>query len=399
MEKHLYQRTLTDPKTGKLLKVWYFWYYHNGKKIRKSCGRYRRPCLLKRDAQAYIASLDDSLLIPEKNILQVTLYDFAHGMFDTESKYLVKRANKGYGITESTRREKYRLLEKTILPQCGSFEPTTIEPFDIDNWLSESTNSASWKNSVLSIFSELYSELYNYKIINRIPRIELYKRQHISQKGIITKEEINKLFPNDYEELCMLWGRNPIRAIEPAYCSYMFATLFYAMVTTGLRSSEIRALRVEQITGEDGILINRMINSIGECVEHLKCGNADNPKWRIVIIPERTKKMLLKLLSIAPNQSGFIFEYNGRPVLPGLLNSRLKYALKKIAVDTVERNISAHSLRFTYNTMMRQFISGDVLRKLVGHNTERMTDYYDKSDLADKMKVLLESKAVIDSVW
>jgi len=399
IEKHLYQRTLTDSKTGKPFKAWYFWYYHDGKKVRKSCGQYRRPCLLKRDAQAYIARLDDSLLIPKNNSPQITLYNFAHDMYSVGSKYLTKRASKGYVIVEKTRKEKFYILEKVILPHWGHFNPAIIEPSDIDNWLSESTKSASSKNRVLGVFSELYKELYNYKIITQIPHIEYYKRQKVSQKGVLVMDEIKRLFPEDDEELCKLWGRNPLRGLEPKCCSYMFAVLCYTMVTTGMRSGEIRAFGVEQFTGGDGVLINRMINASGECVEHLKCGNADNPKWRIAILPERTKKMIVRLLKIAPPKSGFIFEYNGKPMTINLLNDRLKYALRKIGVDAEARNITSHSLRFTYNTIMRQFISGDVLRSLVGHNTERMTDYYDKISLEDKMAGLLENKAVIDSAW
>jgi hypothetical protein len=34
--KHLYQRTIK--KNGKQVKVWYYWYWLDGKQIRKSCG-------------------------------------------------------------------------------------------------------------------------------------------------------------------------------------------------------------------------------------------------------------------------------------------------------------------------------------------------------------------------
>ena len=58
MTIHLYQRTLT--RNGKKIKAWYYWYYDEfGKQIRKSCGKDGKPCILKRDAEAYISNLKE----------------------------------------------------------------------------------------------------------------------------------------------------------------------------------------------------------------------------------------------------------------------------------------------------------------------------------------------------
>ena len=66
MTKHLFQRTIT--KNGKKIKAWYYWFYdENGKQVRKSCGQNGKPCLLKRDAEAFIENLKDEN-IPKKEI-------------------------------------------------------------------------------------------------------------------------------------------------------------------------------------------------------------------------------------------------------------------------------------------------------------------------------------------
>ena len=62
IEKHLYQRTVE--KKGKKIKIWYFWFLHNGKQIRRSCS-----CQTKKEAQAYIAAINDDDLIVAKNAL------------------------------------------------------------------------------------------------------------------------------------------------------------------------------------------------------------------------------------------------------------------------------------------------------------------------------------------
>ncbi len=49
--KHLYQRSVK--RNGKTVKIWYFWYWHDGKQIRKSC-----KTSVKREALAYVSSIN-----------------------------------------------------------------------------------------------------------------------------------------------------------------------------------------------------------------------------------------------------------------------------------------------------------------------------------------------------
>ena len=66
MIKHLFHRTIT--RNGKKIKAWYFWYYdENGKQVRKSCGQNGKPCTVKREAEAYIDSLNDKEFTREKD--------------------------------------------------------------------------------------------------------------------------------------------------------------------------------------------------------------------------------------------------------------------------------------------------------------------------------------------
>ena len=73
--------------------------------------------------------------------------------------------------------------------------------------------------------------------------------------------------------------------------------------------------------------------------------------------------------------------------------------MKKNGIDHKGRNITIHSLRFTYNSLLRGEISGDDLRLMVGHTKEQMTEYYDKSKAIEHLDDLLLNKGTINSVF
>ena len=71
----------------------------------------------------------------------------------------------------------------------------------------------------------------------------------------------------------------------------------------------------------------------------------------------------------------------------------------KNGIDCKARNITIHSLRFTYNSLMKGEISGEDLRLMVGHTTEAMTEYYDKTKAIEHLDELLLNKETLNSVF
>lgn len=391
MVKHLYQRTITH--NGKKVKAWYYWYYdENHKQIRKSCGQNGKPCLIKRDAQAYIESIKDSDLLPQCSI---TFNDFCSGMFADGSKYLTKLHNKGTDFSQKTLRQKRNYMS-IFLDKFGNYKILDVDYGFLDNWLLEFDRSNSWRNNFLSVINAIYNELYIYRVIDRIPLIERYKRIDTREKGILYEDEIKRLFPADFDELCDIWkiGR------DNKYETYSFATIIFTILSTGMRSGEIRALKQSQFLRPDVILINAMMDADDKRVDHLKKGNNNNKKWRLAILPEKSVRMIdtMKSFKIIHN-TDYVFEYHGEQIGAEFLNRHFKKVLEKNGIDHKERNITIHSLRFTYNTMMRKEISEDDLRKMIGHTSKSMTDYYDKSQAIDYLPILLENKSVIDSTF
>lgn len=391
MVKHLYQRTITHK--GKKIKAWYYWYYdENGKQVRKSCGQNGKPCLIKRDAQAYIDSIKDSDLLPQCSI---TFNDFCSGMFADGSKYLIKLHNKGTDFSTKTLRQKRNYMS-IFLDKFGNYRITDVDYGFIDNWLLEFNRSNSWRNNFLSVINAIYNELYIYHVIDRIPLIERYKRIDTREKGILYEDEIKRLFPADFDCLCDIWKYGK----DNNYETYTFATIIFTILSTGMRSGEIRALKQSQFIRPDVILINAMMDADNNRVDHLKKGNTQNKKWRLAILPEKAVRMIdtMKGFDILHN-TDYVFEYHGEQFNPYFLNRHFKKVLEKNGIDHKERNITIHSLRFTYNSMMRREISDKDLRKMVGHVSEQMTDYYDKARAIEYLPVLLGNKSIIDSTF
>lgn len=391
MIKHLFQRTIT--RNGKKIKAWYFWYYdENGKQVRKSCGQNGKPCLLKRDAEAFIENLKDEDLITTSK-KSVTFNDYCNGFYDLDSRFLKKQVARGFKYQESSLYQKRLYLSK-FLYAFGDIRVNDIRAGQIENWLIDMDCSNSVKNNILAVIDEIEGELYSDGLIEYEVHVKHFKR-NTKDKGILTIAEINQLFPADYDSLINIWR---VRSTEREQDIYSFATAIYTILSTGMRSSEVRALQWNQFVRSDAILINAMIDSNDERVNRLKKWTDDNKKWRVTVLPDRTVKMI-DVLRLDKSDDDYVFMYADEPLTTWFLLEHFCVVLKNNGIDHKGRNITIHSLRFTYNSLLRGEISGDDLRLMVGHTKEQMTEYYDKSKAIEHLDDLLLNKNTLNSVF
>lgn len=391
IEKHLYKRTVT--RNGKKMVVWYYWFWHNGKQVRRSCGQHGKPCTTKREAQAYIAALADEDLIPSKKIR----LNVCQGMFDLNSEYIRRMEAKGKRIQEHTRMIKVNTLAK-ILEEFGDRVAADVRPVEIDRWLLSMKLSNSSRNGMVAVFKELFQNLYYLGLLDYVPILDQYARVDTKSKGILSMQEIRTLFPNTVDEIIDVWSVNSTDKYE----TFQTAVMILVLLTTGMRSGEVRALQHHQRIRPDVFLLNAMIDSDEKRVDHLKMGKNSDKKWRVAIMPEFTVRMLDALETFperANKQTDYIFEHKGDFVPKLRMAYKFKRVLNHIGIDAKARNISVHSTRFTYNSIMRREISGDDLRLMIGHSRPTMTDYYDKSTVLENLPSLLNNKDSIENVW
>lgn len=391
IEKHLYKRTVT--RNGKKMVVWYYWFWHNGKQVRRSCGQHGKPCTTKREAQAYIAALTDEDLIPSKK----ARLNVCQGMFDLNSEYMRRMEAKGKRIQEHTRMIKVNTLAK-ILDEFGDREAADIRPVEVDRWLLSMKLSNSSRNGIIAVFREIFQHLYYLGLLDYVPTLDQYARVDTKSKGILTMAEIRALFPDDVDRIIDVWS---VRS-KDRYDTFQTAVMILVLITTGMRSGEVRALRYHQRIKPDVFLLDGMLDSSDKRVNHLKTGTNNNRRWRVAIMPSFTVRMLDALEQFPERQekqTDYIFEMRGNFVPKLRMSYKFRRVLENMGINVRDRNISVHSTRFTYNSIMRREISGDDLRLMIGHTRPSMTDYYDKSTVMDNLPALLENKGTINAVW
>ena len=391
---HLYSRTQNIK--GKSVKTWYYWYYDDetGKQVRKSCGKNGKPCTSKRDALIFLEELRNTS--KEKIKPKIYFNDFCKDFFSKESLY-IKRLEQKQGIIFSEKTLEFKnIILNSFLKKFGDKAVDKVTPIMIEDWLITLDRSNSYKNHVLTIANEIYKELYRQNLIPVVPFIERFKNKNKRKKGSLSITEIKNLFPYDTEEILKIWEIKRSSDFE----TFQFATIIFFMLGTGVRGGELRAIKKEQIINGNCLLLSHMIDAKTNRVDHLKKGNDLNKKWRVTIIPQRVLNMLDELDKFETyKQTDYLFEVNGEPIKPNYINRRFVLTLEKNGINCKERNITAHSLRYTYNTIMRKEISETDLRLMIGHTNEKMTDYYDTSTALDNIDIIKKNEDIINNIW
>jgi integrase len=169
------------------------------------------------------------------------------------------------------------------------------------------------------------------------------------ERGTLTLEEIKILFSD--EAIKNIWVGN--------LCHYVASLL---SVSTGMREGEILGLQREYVFENHILIMHSWSKSYG----------LTEPKWggvRPVHIPSKTLKHLHSYMEQSTYQEPKNLVFHGRE-LDRLINEKTLIrafyrALEKIGVSSEERkirNIVFHSMRHTFNSIMRGKIHDSKLR-------------------------------------
>jgi len=364
-----------------------YWYYRlAGKKTFISCKSLHPD--KKNVTNKYLA---DRLVIEyiEKGKLdKVTLKEYTQNFFVWEECKWIKRQHaKDRSFSKSMASVRRAHLKNHILPRFGEEYMDKLQASYIEDWFIELPISNQTKNHIFYTFNIVMREAKRDRTIsvNPLDMIEPFKI-NFKKRDILSASELKKLFPSDNNQMLGLWQE------------WYWSAFFYLLLTSGIRSGEARALLWGDIDWDTSALLLTKAVKADKSI-----GSTKSRETRAVFLPDRT----LDLLNIwrdhtpYPNSKHLIFYGNSEknPIYRRITNKKFEQALERAGVNKEGRNIVVHSLRHTYNTVMRKVLPEAMLRFQLGHKNQKMTERYDGSKPLERLKQFLPERQLIKKAW
>ena len=353
------------------------WYYKlPGEKTRHSTG-----LTVKTQAERYVVG---TLKGDIQQSRSKRLGEFAEHLFIRgECDWIDRSEQKGWIITREMAQMRRGHLTNHILPEFKDREVSNIASAEIDDWLLDLNVANATKNHIMDTFCIILDEAKRAGLVkeNAARQIKLFARNQ-KNRDVLTSDEIKKLFPSETEKAAAIWG-------EP-----MWATMFYLLVTTGIRLGEAQALTWDDwIPAKSATMMDALEISKG-LKNDKRIGTTKTGKVRIAFLHATVLELLKKWKEVSPNIGGsdLIFsDFGGLPLNRKTCLLHFKQILRECEIKTEGRNIVVHSLRHTANTVYRKVLPDEVLRKFTGHSSKEMTDNYDHPEVMDTIALLSSS--------
>jgi integrase len=277
-------------------------------------------------------------------------------------------------------------LDRYILPTFGKKRLAELTRPAIRDWLVTLPLSNQTKNHILYTFKILLQEAEAEKLIRSDP-LATAKRfgSDVRARDIFTMDDLRLLFPKAHKKLLEVWKTEK------------YAAIFMVMATTGIRSGEARALAWRHLLPGGWLHVERAVKRNGEI------GTTKTGTVRVIALPARTREELARWREESPfkepNHLIFYGADSDTPLHVETLTHFFPGALVRAKVKTAGKNLVVHSLRHGYNTIMRQVLPEEILRRFTGHKTPEMTDAYDHPALLDQIKKLEGARGIVEAVW
>jgi integrase len=183
------------------------------------------------------------------------------------------------------------------------------------------------------------------------------------------------------EEVKILLNEEAIERIWD--CDRRHYTINLLATSTGLRLGECQALKIGKVHEEHIEVHHSWERRYG-----LKPSKRNS--YREVPIPRKTAQHLHDLISLSPYQEPEDLVFWGKdrstPIRNEEIRRALYTALANIGIPKEERtlrNITFHSWRYFYNSLLRGRIHDSKLQRLTGHKTNEMTEHYTRFNIND----------------
>jgi integrase len=360
--------------------IWYVqWLDADGMRHWRSTGERMRPELksLGREAAMIAAA---KLVGRGPRSAPPTLRQFANDFYRWGvSPWIARQHAKGRGFNRHWAGALQAMMERYVFARFGEMRLNSLTRPMIESWLVGLQLSNQTKNHALYALRTILREAESEGIIQRNP-LEYVEpmAKNGRRRDVFSLAELRQLFPESTEDLFSIWK------------SAKYAALFMTMATTGIREGEARALQWRHVLAEGWLLVERAIKvdgTVGPLKKRERTGEA-----RVVALPSRTQKVLFSWRAQTPwsGDEDLIFfgQAANRPLNRRTFSDLFDRATHMAGVVRGERYLTSHSLRHTYNTVVRRAVPADILLALMGHRDSRMSDHYDHPGVEDRIRSL-----------
>ncbi|WP_428266130.1 tyrosine-type recombinase/integrase [Haliangium sp.] len=280
----------------------------------------------------------------------MTLGDYAQRWLEARSATL-KPSTKAKYVTD---------LERHILPALGLIELHALRPRDVAQFLANDTGAPNSKKNRLALLRVMAKDALAEELVER----DFCLRVRVKVPRVYTQTEPNLLSEAQLDA---------VLEHIPAYWQELACTLAY----TGLRWGEVAALRWADVDLDGKLISVRRTNWKG---------HMGTPKTqagcRTVPLAEPLAEILRARKGGSRSGRGLVFPtkkgtpHKGTPLSP-VLHAACRAA-------GVPFRFTPHGLRRTWNNIGRRLASGMVVRSMIGHGSEAMTEHYSLVDETEK---------------
>jgi integrase len=300
---------------------------------------------------------------------------YLHNFWDYDSSpYVKEKLRKNHGIHKNYTVGQGLIVKKYWEPFFEGRLLGSVTRQDVENFidaLSERKLSAGRKNTILKAGAIPLRWAFSKEIIDKdiIVGVTWFSGD-VKERQILTPELVEAAFKVEWED-------------ERARLANMLAAV------TGLRSGEIRGLRVQDL-GEDCLYVRHSWN----CRDRLK--TTKNNACRVVEVPfPSVMRDLLILAESNPHgasKDSYVFWAEKSPLKPMdgvLFVAGLRDALEKTGMNHGAANVYVfHGWRHFYTSYMREQLDAKLLQSQTGHKTVSMLEHYSAHRLAgDREKI------------
>ncbi len=301
--------------------------------------------------------------------------------------WIKDRLSTDHDFGQATAKLRRGKLLNYILPKYGKLrlDDSKINAVDVQRWLRNLPLKNQTKNHIRDTMNIVMRQAKKQRLIseNYITEVAYFGNDSIERLPF-TIEECQILFPVSDLELRRIWD------------SYYWASLFHTMLSTGMRSGEIRALLWRDVFWGDCLVINKTVKNNGTV------GETKGKKPRSIFLHPDTEDLLKKhkaefRFSENDDLMWFPLDRTSKYVDRRTLVNHLRKALEQTGIE--DKGRTPHSFRHTFNNEARNELAEEPLRFMIGHESRAMTEHYSHYTAREKLLEYQAARNTFNSLW